>query len=93
MHAFASISITSPAFSPARLRFASDLTRASLPLYDARENPKTRIARIPVAPARVHANHVRSIPNENRAFDANLTGKMIERNAGSRRSKNNGVPS
>lgn len=75
MHAFASISITSPAFSPARLRFASDLKRAHLSLSLRRESEPKKTRASPSPLARVRANHVRSIPNENRAFDAHSIGK------------------
>ena len=75
MHALASISITSPAFSPARLRFASDLKRAHLSLSLRRESEPKKTRASPSPLARVRANHVRSIPNENRAFDAHSIGK------------------
>ena len=75
MHTLASISITSPAFSPARLRFASDLKRAHLSLSLRRESEPKKTRASPSPLARVRANHVRSIPNENRAFDAHSIGK------------------
>ena len=75
MHALASISITSPAFSPARRRFASDLKRAHLSLSLRRESEPKKTRASPSPLARVRANHVRSIPNENRAFDAHSIGK------------------
>ena len=56
MHAFASISITSPAFSHARLRFVSDLKRAHLSLSSKKENPKNaQKSRASLSPPRAFA--------------------------------------
>ena len=74
MHALASISITSPAFLPRVFACIGFKTRASLPFFTTRKRTqKTRASPSPLA--RVRANHVRSIPNENRAFDAHSIGK------------------